>query len=119
MTAYGGYFQFQNLTRQNVVTGVAFHESGYGKDIVELPGLAAGGISAPVPFFTSTSENDFWGFYIQTNTTSYQARIGLPFHNNDAGLLVTLQAIIADADDCTFNVVIPSISGASYNSQSF
>lgn len=120
MSAYGGYIQFQNLTRENITTGTAYHQtSDYGTDSIDLAGLPAGGISAPVPFFSSTSNSDTWGFEVTTaSNTTYKASVGQAFHSGNAGSTVILQACVANESTRTFNVFIPP-SASSSNDTSF
>ncbi len=120
MSAYGGFIQFQNLTREAIDTGTAYHStSDYGTDRITLDGLPAGGVSGLIPFFTSTSNTDSWGFDVTTESGKrYTASGSEGFHNDNAGSTVILQAVVANNSTRTFNVFIPP-SADNYGDWSF
>ena len=94
--SYGGTFSFQSNLLLGIVSGWAAHwTDDYGKETINLAGLDPGQMSAAIPFTTSSSNKDHWGF---SATTTDGATYGCAdkecgFEEEDAGGEVLLSAL--------------------------
>lgn len=118
MSAYGGYVLFQNFLRSAIATGYTYHSTtDYGMEKITLDGLAAGAISGTVPFFTSTSNTDTWGFDVTTTDgKKYSGSLSTGFNEDKGGSTVILQPIIANSSTKNFNVYIQQAWGTAARS---
>lgn len=112
MTAYAGYFKFQNMTGQKITKGNCAHwTTDYGKKTITLDGLPDGGSSDSTDFKTSSSNKDRWSFDITlADGNNYHcAEHDCGFESEDNGKTVILQVVIAGRDH-VFHIIMPASS---------
>jgi hypothetical protein len=112
MSMYAGYFCFQNMFGQDIVTGTAKHwTTDWGTETLTLDGLASGDQSVSLAFKTSSSNIDRWAFSVTLlNGKKYSVdEKDCGFESEDSGKTVILQAVVSGTDR-TFNVIMPESS---------
>ncbi len=108
-STYSGYFNFQNNLQRTIQSGWAAHWTDDSKESIDLAGLNSTQTTVTVPFNTSSSDKDHWGFSA-TTTDGYTYSYGdkdCGFESEDAGTVM----LSAFDTYLLFTVAMPVSSG--------